>query len=301
MKMKLYIIFGVLLLALSIVNAATTFSTEIDSVETPRGVLSNNMLHITNCDELSKPQQLELIIDINYPSDCRGQFDVYVKYYDYATDTHYPEILLCTITGDKKCNGNFKFTLGGRREGVAYLSNWGIFRGVCRYTNNEYVYELPLTIVHTPTDYETSVQERIETVESNIEILKKRFDECKCCGNEMIEDISEYNAKYNMLKKRLASCDLVNLNSDTIQLNNEILEKIDEVERIKLTCSETEESKNGEETVGTETPSESELPQKQEIEQVIKEETQKAQSVCPTIGLVILGIAGLGIAQKYLV
>ncbi|MGC9057779.1 MAG: hypothetical protein ACP5H8_01745 [Candidatus Micrarchaeia archaeon] len=296
--MKLWLVLCIIL-AISIVSANGEFAVDIDSVNTPRASFVNGVLHTTNCDLPNKPQNLELTLDINYPKDCNGQFDLYVTYYDFATDTYFNEVKICTITGDKKCNFDFKITLGGKGNGTIELDRWGIFRGVCRYTKKEYEYIIPLKIEHTQLGDEVQAQTRIETAESNIAKLKGLLDSCSCCGSEMVDypvvDIGYYNTMDETLRNRLKSCNITNLNSDAIQLNNEILSKIDVIKKVMLTCKsqDTTEKEEG-------TQQEQEVQEKEVSSEEVTDTSTKQgiTQACPALGLILFLLISVGLVRS---
>ncbi|MCX8200255.1 MAG: hypothetical protein N3G76_02185 [Candidatus Micrarchaeota archaeon] len=203
--------------------AADTFTVSIRGIDGARGrlVSGDTVLDIGNCDMPLVAQNTVMALRMNYPSTCTGQMDVYYSYYDFSTGTYTDEVFACSISGDENCKLTFNIWFGGKGSGTEDLSKWATFRAVCRKSQAQYTYDLPLKIVHTETQFEKKLMPKVNDAEKSVGNAKAALAACPCCAEKGYADmVRDYETQLNALKLRVAQCSFQNIENQFIDLKN---------------------------------------------------------------------------------
>jgi len=294
--MKYRYVFVLLLLIMAVGMAASSFSVVIKGIDGARGRLVNNEqeLDIGNCNSPQELQDTVMSLRMVHPSSCTGQMDVYYSYYDFSTGTYTPEALACVVSSDENCRVTFNIWFGGKGDGTESLDAWAKFRAVCRKTNQEYTYNLPLKIVHTETQFEKTLNPKVIAAEQSVDAFKQAVAACKCCSAEYAQSAGNYDTQLNALKARYSKCDFSNIenefndlkkNADTLKVevgqvkceNGSVQEKVNDV-------VESIENKTTSVTTNV-------LPEPD------KNSTQQG-SPCPAGAIILFVLGGLALAKS---
>ncbi|MEM3364734.1 MAG: hypothetical protein QXS93_04490 [Candidatus Micrarchaeia archaeon] len=303
---------AMLLLLITLGAAGTTFTVSIKGIDGARGrmISDNTVLDIGNCDMPLEIQVTPITMRMNYPSTCTGQMDVYYSYYDFSTGTYTDEKFACSISGNDDCKLTFNILFGGKGSGTEELDKWAVFRAVCRKSQEQLVYNMPLKIIHTETQFEKKLMPKVYDAEKSVSNAKAALAACPCCADKgYTATVMECERLLNSLKLRVAQCSFQNIENQFIDVKNMADNAVAQMGAIKCEPQQAQETQaetenNREENVeqenhdtGATGPAGGYDGKNTGIVPGVENIPKPAGNTCPVGALLIAVIGGLALAR----
>jgi len=212
------VLFGLLALTVS----AGDFGAYVSQIKDSRGLVSDSLLTVSNCNEPNRVQPTTFVISFYYPRDeCTGLMDVYYSHYEFHSKSYTEEKMACVIKGSESCDLTLNLFFGGLGTGTVEKDKWIRFRGVCRSNGEEHLFDMPVEIRHSPINFEAVALAKISDAESAYEGASGVLAECTCCRTEFKSDMDAIAGRLDSVRHRLASCDFKGIENEAISVKND--------------------------------------------------------------------------------